>query len=69
MSPETVVKKNSVYFISQCQERYERIATTQPHSLGPATTVSQQTGAGASEIPGRLTRILRNTESKSPREF
>jgi hypothetical protein len=62
-------KKTSAYFISQCKEGYEQIATAQPHSPGPATTVSQQTAAGAGEIAGRLTRILENTESKFPREF
>jgi hypothetical protein len=69
MNPETVVEKTSADFISQCKERYEQIATAQPQSLGPAITISHQTGAGVSEIAGRLTRILEHTESKSPREF
>ena len=58
------VEKSSAYVVSQCQDRYERMAAAHPRSLKPAITISHQTGAGALEIAEQLAQILQKTEFK-----
>lgn len=64
-----MVEKISSYFISQCQERYEQIATARPQSFRPAITIAYQTGAGVAEIAGQLASIFENTEFKGERPW
>ena len=64
MNTDIKVEKTSSYFISQCKERYEQIATAHQHSLRPAITIAHQSGTGVSEIAGRLAEILENTGFK-----
>jgi len=64
MSPDLSTQKSSAYIVSQCQARYERVASTQAHSLHPAITVSHQTGAGVRTISERLIQSLQEMEGK-----
>jgi Cytidylate kinase-like family len=62
MSPDLSAQKSSAYIVSQCQARYERAATAQPHSLHPAITISHETGAGVRVISERLVQYLQKME-------
>ncbi|HKW28206.1 MAG TPA: cytidylate kinase-like family protein [Verrucomicrobiae bacterium] len=64
MNFEASVGKSSSYVVSQGKARYERIAAAHPGPLGPAVTVSHQTGAGVPEITKRLAQRLQQTGFK-----
>lgn len=55
-------QKSSAYIVSQCQARYERMATVQPQFLHPTITISHQTGAGVRTISERLIQSLQEMD-------
>jgi hypothetical protein len=62
MSLDISCRKSSAYIISQCQARYERLATAQPLVLHPAITISHETGAGVRAISEQLVQQLQDLE-------
>lgn len=64
MNTDITVEKTSSYFISQCKQRYEQIATADRQSLRPAVTIAHQSGTGVSEIARRLAELLEHSEFK-----
>jgi cytidylate kinase len=69
MSMKIPAEKSYAYVISHFNDRHEHMAVVHPQSLGPAITISHQTGSGTHEIAERLAQILQKSDGKGTRPW
>jgi len=62
-------EKSYACVISRFNDRHEHVAIIHPQSLGPAITISHQTGSGTHEIAERLAQILQKLDDKGARPW
>ena len=62
---ESQLERCHSYVLQQLQVKKKPLVTRNPPSLGPAITISYQTGSGAHEIAERLAKLMQAGEPKA----